>query len=84
MSRPLQVSATQFSRSFARYREEVHAVGVIEVTSHDRVVGGYLSPKELEHYRRLKLKEREAVAVEDIDDELLNAIKNAKYGEVSE
>ena len=66
------------------YREKVHEEGIIEVTSHDRVVGAYISPKELEHFNRLKQKERRVIHVNEVDDDLLSLIGNAKYGEVSE
>lgn len=80
----LKVSATDFSRGFGKYRDEVHSAGVIEITSHDRVVGAYISPKELEHFRRLKQRERQAFHVSEVDDDLLSSIENAEYGEVSE
>jgi predicted sulfurtransferase len=84
MAHAFQVPATAFSRGFGKYRDEVHNVGVIEVTSHDRVVGAYISPKELEHFKRLKQRERQVIHVSEVDDELLAAIENAQYGEVSE
>ncbi|QCI98349.1 hypothetical protein [Agrobacterium larrymoorei] len=84
MANVLQVSATKFSRSFARYQDEAHSAGVIEVTSHDRVIGGYLSAKELENYLRLKKNEREVVTFEEFDDETLSELRNTKWGVVSE
>lgn len=84
MPRALQVPATAFSRSFGKYRDEVHSVGVIEITSHDRVVGAYISAKELEHFNALKKRERQVIRVEDVNDELIEAIKNARWGEISE
>ncbi|KEC70147.1 VIT1/CCC1 transporter family protein [Rhizobium phaseoli] len=53
---------------------------VIEVTSHGRVIGGYLSASELEHYRSLKRREREVLVVGELDDETISDIENAKYG----
>lgn len=84
MADALRVPATKFSRGFAHYQDEAHAVGVIEVTSHDRVIGGYLSPKELENYRRLKANEREVVLLSEFDDELLSELKTSRWGVVSE
>lgn len=84
MVRALQVPATAFSRSFGKYRDEVHNVGVIEITSHDRVVGAYISAKELDHFNELKKRERQVIRVEDADDELIEAIKDARWGEISE
>lgn len=84
MADAIQVSATKFSRSFARYQDEAHAAGVIEVTSHDRVIGGYLSAKELENYRRLKNREREVILFSEFDDDMLSDLKNTKWGVTSE
>ena len=84
MADVLKVSATKFSRGFAHYQDEAHSAGVIEITSHDRVIGGYLSAKELENYRRLKSKEREVVTFDEFDEDMLSDIKNTKWGVVSE
>jgi predicted sulfurtransferase len=84
MAYSIQVPATAFSRSFGKYRDEVYKAGVIEVTSHDRVVGAYISPKELDHFNELKKRERQAIHVSEADDDLIEAIKNARWGEVSE
>jgi predicted sulfurtransferase len=84
MAHAFQVPATAFSRGFGKYRDEVHNAGVIEITSHNRVVGAYISPKELEHFKRLKQRERQVIHVSEVDDDLLAEIENAQYGEVSE
>ncbi|MUZ64039.1 hypothetical protein V6582_05440 [Agrobacterium vitis] len=79
----IQVPASAFSRQFGKIREEVYDVGVIEVTSHDRVVGAYISPRELEHFRRLKSQEVHVLHASEIDDDLLGEIENAQYGVIS-
>ncbi|BCH53637.1 hypothetical protein GOZ89_04010 [Agrobacterium vitis] len=79
----IQVPASAFSRQFGKIREEVYDVGVIEVTSHDRVVGAYISPRELEHFKRLKSQEVRVLHVSEIDDDLLGEIENAQYGVIS-
>ncbi|KQW31158.1 hypothetical protein ASE36_02435 [Rhizobium sp. Root274] len=84
MAHPIKVPATKFSRNFAHYQDEAHSAGVIEVTSHDRVIGGYLSAKELENYQRLKSKEREVISFADFDDEMLADLKDTQWGVVSE
>ena len=84
MAHAFQVPATAFARGFGKYREQVHEEGVIEVTSHDRVVGAYISPKELEHFNSLKQKERRVTHISEVDDDLLSLIENARYGKVSE
>ncbi|MNL75806.1 hypothetical protein D3C87_2016750 [compost metagenome] len=83
MARALQVPASAFARQFGKIREEVYGAGVIEVTSHDRVVGAYISPKELEHFNRLKSREVQVLHASEIDDDLLAEIENAQYGVIS-
>jgi len=75
-----KVSATEFSRNFAQYKDRALGGDVIKVMSHDRVVGGYLSPKDLEHYERLKRRERQALRTVDLPEEIIEEIKNARYG----
>jgi hypothetical protein len=84
MAQVLKVSATTFSRNFAHYQDEVHSAGVIEVTSHDRVIGGYLSAKELDAYHRLKRNEREVIAFDEFDADMLSELKATQWGVVSE
>ncbi|QLF69875.1 hypothetical protein FE840_010190 [Peteryoungia desertarenae] len=83
MSQAHRVSASTFARQFGRIREEVYRHGMIEVTSHDRVVGAYISPQELEHFNRLKREEVRVLDASEIDDELLAEIENAEYGVIS-
>ena len=80
MSAHATVKATTFARHFARYQDEAIREKVIVVTSHDRVVGGYLSAEELAHYQRLKDKERKVYKTEDLPDRLIAAIEAAEYG----
>jgi hypothetical protein len=74
------VKATDFVRNFARYQHEAFRGRVIVVTSHDRVVGGYLSADELAHYERLKAREREVLVVGELDDTAIADIEAARYG----
>ncbi|WHO75462.1 hypothetical protein [Rhizobium sp. BT03] len=80
MAQILRVPATTFSRSFARYQDEALSEKVIEVTSHGRVIGGYLSASELEHYKSLKRREREVLIVGELDEDTISDIENAQYG----
>lgn len=52
------IDATNFRRDFGRYQDEAQREPV-KVTSHGRVVGGFLSSRDLDHYERLKLRERQ-------------------------
>ncbi|BCH26149.1 hypothetical protein MesoLjLc_60640 [Mesorhizobium sp. L-8-10] len=74
------VPASDFSRNFGKYQDEAIKVGVINVTSHGRVVGAYLSAAELEHFERLKQREREVLKIGDLDDDTIAAIEAAEYG----
>lgn len=80
MPQCITVPASDFSRNFARYQDEAISAKVISVTSHGRVVGGYLSAAELAHYELLKRREREVLVVGDLDDETIAAIEAAEYG----
>jgi hypothetical protein len=74
------VDATKFARGFGRYQHEANMVDVIEVRSHGHVIGGYLSAKELQHYRRLKRREREVLVVGQLPDEVIADLEAAEYG----
>jgi hypothetical protein len=74
------VRASDFARNFARYQDEAIEAKVIVVTSHDRVVGGYLSASELAHYEKLKSREREVLIVGELSDEVVGMIEAAEYG----
>lgn len=72
------VEATRFRRDFGRYQDEAHRE-IVTVTSHGRVIGGFLSAHELEHYQRLKQRERQVFRIEDAPEELVEAIGKAEY-----
>lgn len=74
------VNATEFARNFGRYQHEAIRSKVIVVTSHQRVVGGYLSAEELERYERLKARDRQVLLTSELDDETLAQIAAAEYG----
>lgn len=74
------VRATEFSRNFAHYQDEAIRAKVLVVTSHDRIVGGYLSADELANYQRLKARERESLVVGELRDEIVADIRAAEYG----
>lgn len=80
MTSSRDVSATEFSRNFARYRDEAIEAKVIHVTSHGRVIGAYLSATEAAHYERLKRRERQSFIVGNLPDDVVAAIETAEYG----
>ena len=74
------IPATEFSRNFARYRDEAIEAKIIHVTSHGRVIGAYLSASEATHYERLKRRERQSLVVGNLPDDVVAAIEAAEYG----
>jgi hypothetical protein len=80
MTNAPNVPASEFARNFGRYQDEAIRSKVIVVTSHSRVVGGYLSAEELERYERLKAREREVLRVGELDEETVAEISDAEYG----
>ncbi len=80
MTEVSRVNATTFARNFAHYQDEAIREKVIVVTSHDRVVGGYLSANELVRYEKLKAREREVLIVGALSDDIIADIEAAEYG----
>jgi hypothetical protein len=54
------------------------------VTSHGRVVGGFISAAELERFERLKRLERRNYLVGDLPDDIVADIEAAEYGKAPE
>ena len=79
MPKTTTVRATTFARNFAHYQDEAIRTKVIVVTSHDRVVGGYLSASELKRYEKLKARERQVLLVGALSDEIVGEIEAAEY-----
>ena len=80
MTEGLTIRATEFSRNFAKYQDEAIEAKVINVTSHGRVIGAYLSASELARYEAMKRREREVLIVGDLDEDTIAAIEAAEYG----
>ena len=76
------VSATKFVRNFTAYRDQANRDGVVEIESHGRVIGAFISAAELETYRDLKGQMPENVKPEDLDEEWMDAIDNAEHGKL--
>jgi hypothetical protein len=72
------VDATTFRLDFRRYRDKVHHEPV-KMTSHGRVIGGFLSSHDLEHYEQLKRLERQVYVADELPGELIEAIEKAEY-----
>jgi len=80
MTEGLTIRATEFSRNFAKYQDEAIEAKVINVTSHGRIIGAYLSASELARYEAMKRREREVLIVGELDEDTIAAIEAAKYG----
>ncbi|WP_029625184.1 type II toxin-antitoxin system prevent-host-death family antitoxin [Sphingomonas sp. PAMC 26605] len=80
MSKPMiAVSASDVPSRLGFYLDEAMQ-RPIGITRHGATDVVMLS---LEEYERLKRRDREAIRVEDLDDETLDAIRNAEPGERS-
>jgi hypothetical protein len=66
------VPASEFTRNFGRYRMEAQreAVGV---SSHGRITGYFIGPKEYEEFRRYR-ESRQSFATADLADEKVRTI----------
>ena len=72
------VDVATFRQGFDRYQDEAHNEPVT-VTSQGRVVGAFLSLHDMEHYERLKRRERQVYAAGRLPDDLTAAIEAAEY-----
>ncbi|RDD61594.1 hypothetical protein [Ferruginivarius sediminum] len=73
------VTASEFARNFGRYRDEAAAGDVVNVTNRGRIIGGFLSARQLEEYRRLKRRERENLVVGELPDDVVSDIEAAEF-----
>ena len=73
------VTASDFARIFGRYRDEAAAGEIVNVTIRGRIIGGFLSAKQLEEFRRLKRRERQNHVVGELSDDLIAEIEAAEY-----
>lgn len=69
----IQATATEFVRSFGRYREVVQRE-TIAVRVHDRITGYFVSTQDFEEFQRLKAMVPVALAVEELDQATLQAL----------
>lgn len=78
------VPASDFVRNFGRYRDEAAAGEIVQVTSHGRVIGGYLSARQLDEYRELLRYKKESYRVDtmpdDVAEELEEGLRASEYG----
>ncbi len=73
----VRVTATEFVKNFGRYREEAQRVPVA-ITNHGRTTGYLLSPQEFAELERLRAYERRAYRIEELPEDLFEAIMNSR------
>jgi hypothetical protein len=72
----IRVPATAFCRHFGRYQQAAQREPV-EVTSHGRTCGYFLTAAEFERYCRLKARVTRAFHVSELPQETIDAITAA-------
>lgn len=70
------IRATEFCRNFGLYQREVRKEP-IEVTSHGRTTGFFISPEDFEKYRRLLAASSQAIHPSELSDDLRDALANS-------
>lgn len=76
----IEATATDFVRSFGRYREVVQRE-TIAVRAHDRITGYFVSTRDFEEFQRLKAMMPAALAVEELDQVTLHALTETAMDE---
>ncbi|MBL8630530.1 MAG: type II toxin-antitoxin system Phd/YefM family antitoxin [Rhodospirillaceae bacterium] len=74
------VTATEFAKNFGRYQDQALSGEPVRVTSHGRVVGGFISEADLRHFEQLKRRERQALVVGQLPEDVVAGIAAAEYG----
>jgi hypothetical protein len=74
------VTATAFTRHFAKIQHEVHR-GAVAVTSHRRVAGYFVSPKDFAEFEALREKARKSLVVGNLPDATVEALKQSRMDE---
>ncbi len=73
----VRVTATEFAKNFGRYREAAQREPVA-ITSHGRTSGCFVSAQEFAELERLRAYERRAHRLEDLPDEVFDAIVGSR------
>ncbi|HTY48792.1 MAG TPA: hypothetical protein VMB48_03775 [Steroidobacteraceae bacterium] len=71
------VTASEFAKSFGRYKEEAQREPVA-ITSYGRISGYFVSAHEYEELRRLREFERRVYRLKGLPKEIVRAIKTAR------
>jgi PHD/YefM family antitoxin component YafN of YafNO toxin-antitoxin module len=73
------VAATEFCRNFATYQRQVQREP-IQVRSHDKVTGYYISAEEYERVQRILALTRRAYHPSELPEHLKAAVRDARMG----
>jgi PHD/YefM family antitoxin component YafN of YafNO toxin-antitoxin module len=71
------VTATEFAKSFGRYKEEAQREPVA-ITSYGRISGYFVSAQEYAELSRLRAFERRVYRTKNLPKEIIKAIKTAR------
>ena len=71
------VTATEFAKSFGRYKEEAQRAPVA-ITSYGRISGYFVSAREYEELQRLRKFERRVYRLKGLPKEIAEAIKTSR------
>jgi hypothetical protein len=71
------MSATAFARNFAQIQHDVRTE-TVEVMSHNRVTGYFLSPDDYAEFESLRAKARRNLLVGQLPEKTVKALKKTK------
>ena len=71
------VTATEFAKSFGRYKEEAQRKPVA-ITSYGRISGYFVSKRQFDELRRLRAFERRVYRIKNLSTDIAAAIKASK------
>jgi len=76
----MKVPATEFAKNFGRYQSEA-AHEVIEVTSHDRTAGYYVSARDFDEFLKFKAHMRKIIRAGELTDATTELIRSSTMSE---
>jgi hypothetical protein len=72
----VEVTAAEFAKNFGRYKEQALREPVA-IISHGRTSGYFMSSREYEEYQRLKAKARRVYSLEELPEDIADAIEHS-------
>jgi hypothetical protein len=72
------IPAAEFTQNFGKYQDEAQH-HPIAVTNHGRIVGAFISTRDLKRYERLMRREQEVLKIGELPEDLLRQIATAEY-----